>query len=94
MLQISVLKKTRSIILPKWYSFEQLRKSLEQWEQNYLVTSSTDGIVSFQQFFGENQFVKSGDVMVTVLPKNKDVLVGRMQIPSVNSGKVASGKKC
>jgi multidrug resistance efflux pump len=38
--------------------FEQLRKSLKQWEQNYLVISSTNGVASFQQFFGENQFVK------------------------------------
>ena len=73
--------------------FEQLRKSLKQWEQNYLIISSTDGMVSFQQFFGENQFVKSGEVIVTVLPKNKEALVGRMQIPSVNSGKVAPGEK-
>ncbi|MCD9616622.1 HlyD family secretion protein [Chryseobacterium gleum] len=73
--------------------FEQLRKSLKQWEQNYLIISSTDGMVSFQQFFGENQFVKSGEIMVTILPKNKEALVGRMQIPSVNSGKVASGEK-
>lgn len=73
--------------------FEQLRKSLKQWEQNYLIISSTDGMVSFQQFFGENQFVKSEEVIVTVLPKNKEALVGRMQIPSVNSGKVAPGEK-
>ncbi|CAI8746856.1 HlyD family secretion protein [Chryseobacterium sp. IT-36CA2] len=73
--------------------FEQLRKSLRQWEQNYLIISSTNGMVSFQQFFGENQFVKSGEVIVTVLPKNKEALVGRMQIPTVNSGKVAPGEK-
>ena len=73
--------------------FEQLRKSLRQWEQNYLIISSTDGMVGFQQFFGENQFVKSGEVIVTILPKNKEALVGRMQIPSVNSGKVTPGEK-
>lgn len=28
-------------------SFEQLRKSVIQWEQNYLITSSIDGTVSF-----------------------------------------------
>ncbi len=28
--------------------YEQLRKSMRQWEQNYLLVSSTDGIVSFQ----------------------------------------------
>ncbi|AZA53282.1 HlyD family secretion protein [Chryseobacterium sp. G0201] len=73
--------------------FEQLRKSLKQWEQNYLVISSTDGVASFQQFFGENQFVKTGDAILSILPKNKDKLVGRMSVPAVNSGKITPGEK-
>lgn len=73
--------------------YEQLRKSLRQWEQNYLIVSSTSGTVSFQQFWGENQFVKSGDVVMSVLPENRESLVGRMQIPSANSGKVQTGQK-
>lgn len=73
--------------------FEQLRKSLIQWEQNYLVISSTDGMASFQQFFGENQFVKTGDAILSILPKNKDKLVGRMSVPSINSGKITPGEK-
>lgn len=72
---------------------EQLRKSLKQWEQNYLLVSSTDGTVSFQQFWGENQFVKAGNGILSVLPKDREALVGRMSIPSVNSGKVATGQK-
>jgi len=73
--------------------FEQLRKSLKQWEQTYLIISSTDGMASFQQFFGENQFVKMGDAIVSILPKNKDKLVGRMSVPATNSGKVVPGEK-
>ncbi|MEN2436554.1 HlyD family efflux transporter periplasmic adaptor subunit [Weeksellaceae bacterium A-14] len=73
--------------------YEQLRKSLRQWEQSYLIISSTNGVVSFQQFWGENQFVKSGDVVMSVLPEDKEFLVGRMQIPSANSGKVQTGQK-
>ncbi|MEY8758833.1 HlyD family secretion protein [Chryseobacterium tongliaoense] len=73
--------------------FEQLRKSLKQWELNYLVISSTDGVASFQQFFGENQFIKSGDAILSILPKNKETLVGRMSVPSVNSGKITPGQK-
>ena len=72
---------------------EQLRKSLKQWEQNYLLISSTNGTVSFQQFFGENQFIKSGNAIVSVIPKDKVAVVGRMSIPSTNSGKVAKGQK-
>ncbi|MGU3377265.1 HlyD family secretion protein [Chryseobacterium sp. M5A1_1a] len=73
--------------------FEQLRKALKQWEQNYLVISSTDGVASFQQFFGENQFVKAGEPIVSILPKNKEKLVGRMSVPTINSGKIIPGEK-
>lgn len=73
--------------------FEQLRKSLKQWEQNYLVISSTDGMASFQQFFGENQFVKVAEPILSILPNNKEKLVGRMSVPTVNSGKIATGQK-
>lgn len=73
--------------------FEQLRKSLKQWEQSYLVISNTEGVASFQQFFGENQFIKMGDPILSILPKNKEALVGRMQVPATNSGKIASGEK-
>lgn len=73
--------------------FEQLRKSLKQWEQNYLIISNTNGIASFQQFFGENQFVKAGDIILSILPENKDRLVGRMSVPATNSGKIITGQK-
>lgn len=73
--------------------FEQLRKSLKQWEQTYLIISSTDGMASFQQFFGENQFVKTGEPILSILPANKEKLVGRMSVPTVNSGKIIPGEK-
>lgn len=73
--------------------FEQLRKSLKQWEQNYLIISNTEGVASFQQFLGENQFVKSGDAILSILPKNKEKLVGRMSVPAINSGKIIPGEK-
>jgi multidrug resistance efflux pump len=73
--------------------FEQLRKSLKQWEQSYLITSSTNGVASFQQFFGENQFVKSGDPIVSILPDHTEQLVGRMSVPAANTGKIIQGQK-
>ena len=73
--------------------FEQLRKSLREWEQNYLMISSTNGTASFQQFVGENQFVKRGNAMLTILPNDKKALIGRMLVPSANSGKIVGGVK-
>lgn len=73
--------------------FENLRKSLKQWEQTYLIVSSTNGMASFQQFFGENQFVKAGDPIISILPDHTERLVGRMSVPAVNSGKIITGEK-
>lgn len=73
--------------------FEQLRKSLKEWEQNYLIVSSTNGTASFQQFWGENQFLKRGNSILTILPDDKKALIGRMLVPSTNSGKIVQGEK-
>ncbi|MEI3800333.1 MULTISPECIES: HlyD family secretion protein [unclassified Chitinophaga] len=73
--------------------FEQLRKSLNAWEQNYLLTSSVAGVVGFQQFLGKNQFVKTGDILLSVMPDDKDVLIGGLRVPATNSGKVKVGQK-
>lgn len=73
--------------------FEQLRKSLKQWEQSYLIVSSTDGIASFQQFWGENQFVKRGDAILSILPNEKKALIGKMSVSATNSGKISQGRK-
>ncbi|MFD2584955.1 HlyD family secretion protein [Pedobacter vanadiisoli] len=72
---------------------EQLRRSLRAWEQSYLVISSTDGIASFQQFWGENQFVKRGDPILSILPNHTQALIGRMFVAATNSGKIARGEK-
>lgn len=73
--------------------FEQLRRSLRAWEQNYLVISSTDGMVSFQQFWSENQFIKRGDAILSILPNDKKALIGKMSVAVTNSGKIAEGEK-
>lgn len=73
--------------------YEQLRKTLKQWEQSFLILSSMEGTVSYQEFWAENQFVNSGDAILSILPSDKRNLVGRMLIPPENSGKVIIGAK-
>ncbi|MBV7529653.1 HlyD family secretion protein [Chitinophaga sp. sic0106] len=73
--------------------FEQLRKSLNAWEQNYLLRASGAGVVSFQQLLGNNQYVKSGDVLLSVMPVENVQPIGRLKLPAINSGKVREGQK-
>lgn len=74
-------------------TYDDLKRALRNWEQTYLLRSSIDGKVSFQQIWGENQFVKSGEVVFTVLPDDKQNLLGKLVVPAQNSGKIRPNQK-
>jgi len=74
-------------------TYDELKRALRDWEQNYLFKSSIDGKVSFQQYWGENQFVKSGEVIFTILPDDRNNLLGKLVVPAQNSGKIKPNQK-
>ena len=41
-------------------SYNILKKAIRDWEHNYVLYSSINGIVSFQEFWGVNQLFNSG----------------------------------
>ncbi len=70
-------------------SYKQLKRSIKHWEQNYLLIASIDGKVSFQKFWGKNQFVNNGDDVLTILPTESS-LVGKITTSAINTGKIKS----
>ncbi|MEM8937938.1 MAG: HlyD family efflux transporter periplasmic adaptor subunit [Bacteroidota bacterium] len=74
-------------------SYNSLKRAINDWEHKYVLWSSIDGIVSFQEFWGINQFINSGEVVFSVLPTDRSSLVGKLTIPSQNAGKVTLGQK-
>lgn len=67
--------------------------AIRNWEYKYVLKSSIDGIISFQNYWGQYQHVKMGDVIFSVLPKETENLVGQLVIPAQNAGKVKIGQK-
>ncbi|WKB81845.1 HlyD family efflux transporter periplasmic adaptor subunit [Cellulophaga lytica] len=74
-------------------SYNTLKRAIRDWEYKYVLYSSIEGVVSFQQFWGTNQEVNSGDVVFSILPLDKKELVGKLTLPSQNAGKVIVGQK-
>jgi len=72
---------------------ERLRKSIIQWERNFLIRASIDGKVSYLQFLGENQFVKAGSNLLSILPERRDVIIGQMLIAAQNQGKIQKDQR-
>jgi multidrug resistance efflux pump len=70
-------------------SLNNLRSALEKWKQTYLLTAPIEGRVSLNNtFFSAKQFVKQGDLLLTIVPSSKDKIVGRVMLPVAGSGKV------
>lgn len=74
-------------------AYDLLKEAIRNWEYNYTLTSSINGVISFQDFWGINQFVNVGNVVFSILPIDTSNLVGKLIIPSQNAGKVSIGQK-
>jgi len=90
---ISKQKDDTNFLAEVLQSLDQLKKSLRDWEQTFLFTASFDGKVSFQQYWGKNQFIKAGEVVFVILPTSKDALIGKLILPASNTGKIKPGQK-
>ncbi|PIA79225.1 secretion protein HlyD [Gaetbulibacter sp. 4G1] len=74
-------------------SYDLLKEAIRDWEYKYVLSSSINGVVSFQDYWGANQFVNSGSLVFSILPVNTSQLVGKLLIPAQNAGKVSVGQK-
>lgn len=73
-------------------SYNQLKRSLKNWELKYVLKSSIDGEVSFLSFWNENQTVNQGDLVFTIIPKGNNSFIGKIKAPAQNSGKIKIGQ--
>ena len=70
----------------------KLKARLDWWIQNYLLVSPISGNVTFTKFWSENQSVKEGETVMTVVPQGDNDIIARIMIPMAGSGKVHEGQ--
>ena len=63
----------------------------ENWKKQYVISSTSKGILIYGDFLQENQLVKMGDELFYV-NANKDDYYGEILIPQVKSSKVKIGQ--
>jgi len=73
-------------------SYLNLRAQIAIWENNYLLRSPFNGIVTFTQFWNENQVVMKDEPVLNVIPHNTGSYVGRVRLKMQRSGKVKPGQ--
>jgi len=72
-------------------SFNNLKASVTSWEQNYLLVANVGGTVTFTRFWSENQNVKAGEKVLTIIPTDAGSMVGKISLPLEGAGKVRPG---
>jgi HlyD family secretion protein len=74
-------------------TFKNLCSQFDTWELNYVLKSRVDGIVSVGKYWSSNQNVKSGEQVMTVIPKRKEKPIGKIILPMLGAGKVKAGQQ-
>ncbi len=72
-------------------SYNNLKASITSWEQTYLLVAPVDGSVTFTRFWSENQNVKLGEKVLTVIPSESGSIIGKISLPLEGAGKVHVG---
>ncbi len=74
-------------------SLNALRSGIDKWKQTYLLTAPIEGRVSFNNIAVEQRYVREGDQLLTIVPPQNDVIIGRVMLPIEGSGKVKPGQR-
>jgi multidrug resistance efflux pump len=70
-----------------------LKTQIAQWEETYVLKAPIAGKVTFFDFRSENQYVKDGEEVLTIVPADDESLVGKVSMSLRNSGKVKDGHR-
>jgi len=86
--EISSIREEKVLLKKVIQSFNQLQKSIKDWEIKYVLSSKMDGNVSFLNYWSENQTVNQGDLVFTIIPNVNSSFIAKLKTPAQNLGKV------
>ncbi|MEM9831950.1 MAG: HlyD family efflux transporter periplasmic adaptor subunit [Bacteroidota bacterium] len=105
-LQLSVQKLKREVLqLEKQYRKEEvslrsdrqsalanLRAALQQWEERYVLKASVSGRISYVESRNHQDYLQIGDTILHILPHAEQSIIGKLQVPAQDFGKVREGQ--
>lgn len=92
-LQLEQMEKESSLQQGLRTSVEQVLNAVNGWELTYCLTAPVKGKVTFTKYWNANQYISSGANVFTVVPEEKEELIGKALLPVARSGKVKMGQR-
>ncbi len=72
---------------------QNMENLMHQWKEKYLVTSPIAGKITYTSVWSENQEVKAGELIGTVIPQGDLTIIAKAIIPTAGFGKVNVGQR-
>lgn len=72
-------------------SLNKLVAGIATWEKQYLIIAPISGQVTFNRIWSENQNVKTGEEVMTIVPEEGGELIGKIRLPMHGAGEVDQG---
>lgn len=91
--EIAKIREEMTLLKNVIQSFTTLKKSIKDWEMNYVLSSEIEGKVSFLNIWNKNQTVNQGDLVFTIIPIENSSYIAKLKTPAQNLGKVKLGQK-
>lgn len=92
-LELQLKQQNQKIYSSLKAKFENLIGAISQWKKDYLIISPFDGRVSMSRIWSENQYVKEGEVVLTILPMNYERILGRVSLKPTGAGKIKNNNR-
>ncbi len=73
-------------------SFYQLKKSIKDWEQLYVLKSNINGNVTFSNYWNTNKTVNQDDLVFTIIPSENSSFIAKLKAPAQSFGKIKLGQ--
>ena len=92
-LELKQQEEHSGMIIALEEAYNNLQASITSWEQTYLLVAPVDGSVTFTRFWSENQNVKLGEKVLTIIPAESGSMIGKISLPLQGAGKVNVGNQ-
>lgn len=73
-------------------TFENLLAQIDIWEKQYTLKAPFDGMVTYTQYWTENQNVNQGDKVMAIVPQKESQMIGKLKLRPRGAGKVKVGQ--
>ncbi len=87
-LQLQYQKELDNYTLTLNENLQLIKSSIAQWKQQFLITSPINGKITFTNLWNENQIIKAGNRLATVVPSDETQIMAKVIIPPASLGKI------